>query len=279
MPYSINITAQNMKFSNTTVWITGASSGIGEALAHAFAHAGAQLILSARRSNELERVKADCMRSSGAPAERFLILPLDLADAASLPNKTQEALRWRGSVDIMIHNGGVSQRSLAKETTIDVDRRIMEVDFFGTVALTKALLPSMIQQRRGHLVVISSLVGKFGTPMRSGYSAAKHALHGFFDALRAETHKDGIAVTIICPGFIKTQVSVNAVTGDGSAQGIMDNAQANGMSAEECAKRILKAVSTKKLEVYIGGRETIGIYLKRFVPTLFARILRNAKVT
>ncbi|MCU0425313.1 MAG: SDR family oxidoreductase [Candidatus Kapabacteria bacterium] len=268
-----------MNFTNTTVWITGASSGIGEALVHAFAKAGAHIILSARRENELERVKADCMRSFSIREERFFVLPLDLAKADSLTLKAQEALRWRGSVDIMIHNGGISQRSLARETALEVDRRVMEIDYFGTIVLTKALLPSMLQQKRGHFVVISSLVGKFGTPLRSGYSAAKHALHGFFDSLRAEAHNDGISVTIICPGFIKTQVSVNAVTGDGSQQGIMDDAQANGMSADECARRILKAIAAKKLEVYIGGREKIGVYLKRFVPTLFARILRTTKVT
>jgi short-subunit dehydrogenase len=137
----------------------------------------------------------------------------------------------------------------------------------------------MLERKQGHFVVISSLVGKFGTPMRSGYSAAKHALHGFFDALRAEVWRENIKVTMVCPGFIKTNVSVNAVTGDGSKQGIMDDAQANGMSAEECAGRIVRAIESEKLEVYIGGRETIGVYLKRFVPNLFAKILRNAKVT
>jgi dehydrogenase/reductase SDR family member 7B len=206
-------------------------------------------------------------------------LQLDLSDADSLPSKVVSALQHFGAVDVMIHNGGISQRSLAKETTLEVDRRIMEVDFFGTVALTKALLPSMTARKQGHFVVISSLVGKFGTPMRSGYSAAKHALHGFFDALRAETHDDGIKVTIVCPGFIKTNVSVNALTSDGSKQATMDEAQANGMNADECAKRILRAVNAGKLEVYIGGRERLGIYLKRFVPNTFARILRRAKVT
>ncbi len=268
-----------MSFSNKTVWITGASSGIGEALVHAFAQEGATIILSARRQSELERVKVECMRFTNISDEHFLILPLDLADSASLADKTAQALAWKGSVDVMLHNGGVSQRSLAKDTVLEVDRRIMEIDYFGTVALTKALLPSFLAQKAGHFVVISSLVGKFGTPLRSSYSAAKHALHGFFDALRAETHDAGLHVTIICPGFIQTQVSVNALTGDGVAQNAMDDAQANGMSADECARRIVAAVRTQKLEVYIGGREKLGVYLKRFVPTLFARILRTAKVT
>jgi short-subunit dehydrogenase len=268
-----------MNFSHKTIWITGASSGIGEALVHAFAQQGANIILSARRQSELERVKQECMHLANIPDERFFVLPLDLADSASLPAKTAQALAWKGSVDVMLHNGGVSQRSLAKDTTLEVDRRIMEVDYFGTVALTKALLPSFLKRKVGHFVVVSSLVGMFGTPMRSSYSAAKHALHGFFDALRAETHDEGLLVTMICPGFIKTQVSVNALRGDGSAQRLMDDAQANGMDAGVCARRIVKAVAAKKLEVYIGGRETLGVYLKRFVPTVFARVLRRAKVT
>ncbi len=268
-----------MKFHNKTVWITGASSGIGEALVHAFAQEGANVILSARRQSELERVQAEYMRLANASPERFLILPLDLADSNSLHGKVQEALAWKGEVDVMLHNGGISQRSLAKDTTLEVDRRIMEIDYFGTVALTKALLPSFLARKAGHFVVVSSLVGKFGTPLRSSYSAAKHALHGFFDALRAETHEAGLRVTIICPGFIKTQVSVNALTGDGAAQNVMDDAQANGMSADECARRIVSAVAAQKLEVYIGGREKLGVYLKRFVPTIFARVLRSAKVT
>lgn len=268
-----------MKFHNKTVWITGASSGIGEALVYAFAQEGANIILSARRQSELERVKTECMRLTNIPNEHLLILPLDLAESASFADKAAQALAWKGGVDIMLHNGGVSQRSLAKDTTLEVDRRIMEIDYFGTVALTKALLPSFLERRSGHFVVVSSLVGKFGTPLRSSYSAAKHALHGFFDALRAETHDAGLYITIICPGFIKTQVSVNALTGDGSSQNVMDDAQANGMNADDCARRIVSAVATQKLEVYIGGREKLGVYLKRFVPTLFAQILRSAKVT
>ncbi len=270
-------------FDNAVIWITGASSGIGEALAHTLAQRGAnknyKLILSSRRIAELERVKADCMRRWGILGENILLLPLDLEQADTLPSKVKSALQNFGAVDVMFHNGGISQRSLAHDTALAVDRRVMEIDFFGTVALTKALLPSMLQRERGHFVVISSLVGKFGTPMRSGYSAAKHALHGFFDALRAEIWRKNIGVTMVCPGFVRTNVSVNAVTGNGSAQGSMDEAQAKGMSAEECARRIVRAVEAGKLEVYIGGRERLGVYLKRFVPNLFARILQNAKVT
>jgi short-subunit dehydrogenase len=154
----------------------------------------------------------------------------------------------------------------------------MEVNFFGTVALTKALLPHFIAQKSGHFGVITSLVGKFGSPYRSAYAASKHALHGFFDSLRAEQFTDNIAVTMICPGFIRTQISVNAITGDGSTLNEMDDAQANGMSAETCAEQIYTALRKRKEEVYIGGKEVLAVYLKRFSPALFSKILRKAKV-
>ena len=258
----------------TVVWITGASSGIGEALAYAWAARGAKLILSARRAEVLERVKARCQRKD----EDILLLPLDLAESETMEAKVKEALGYFGKVDILVHNGGISQRSLVKETALSVDRRIMEVNFFGTVALTKALLPSMLAGQRGRFVVVTSLVGKFGTPYRSAYAASKHALHGFFDSLRAELWQEGIRVTLICPGFIKTEVSINALQGDGSALNQMDDAQAKGMSAEACAKAILRAVDRDAEERYIGGREVMGVYLKRFFPRLFSRILRKARV-
>ncbi|MCK6509927.1 SDR family oxidoreductase [Myxococcota bacterium] len=257
------------------VWITGASSGIGEALALAYAEVGARLILSARRGEVLEEVKRRCGRSE----QDVMILPLDLEKAEEMPSKVEQALGRFGQVDLLINNGGISQRALIKDTSLAVDRRIMEINYFGTIALTKALLPSMIARRCGHIAMVTSLVGKFGTPLRSSYAASKHALHGFCDALRAETWQDGIAVTVICPGYIKTAVSVNALVGDGSSQGTMDQAQANGMPAEVCAQKILRALAKKKEEVYIGGREVMGVYLKRFVPALFSRILRKTKVT
>jgi short-subunit dehydrogenase len=182
-------------------------------------------------------------------------------------------------VDILINNGGISQRSLAMKTPLDVDRMIMETNFFGTVSLTKAILPSMTERRSGRIAVISSLVGKFGTPLRSTYSASKHALHGFFESLRAEVWGLGIGVTLVCPGFIRTNISINALTGDGSPQGSMDEAQAHGMPPDACARKIIAAVKKGKPEVYIGGKELMGVYIKRFAPGLFGRIIRKTKVT
>lgn len=263
---------QRMNFQQQRVWITGASAGIGEALAHAFHQAGAKLILSARREEELKRIQNEC---GGEPSAR--ILPLDVTVATELAQKAAFALELFGGIDILVNNAGVSQRSLVKDTEIDVYRKLMEVNFFGAVALTKAVLPAMIERKSGHIVVISSLVGKFGTPLRSGYAAAKHALHGFFDSLRAEVGRDGIKVTLVCPGFIRTDVSLNALRGDGSLHAKMDSGQANGMPPEECATQTLRAVAAGKEEVTIGSRrDRNAVYLKRFFPGVFSkRIARS----
>jgi short-subunit dehydrogenase len=155
----------------------------------------------------------------------------------------------------------------------------METNFFGTVSLTRALLPSMLDRRSGRIAVISSVAGKFGTPLRSAYSASKHALHGFFESLRAEVYTQGITVTLVCPGFIRTNISINALTANGTPQGTMDSAQAGGMSPDACAAKIVAAVEKGRPEVYIGGKELLGIYLNRFVPGLFRRIIRKTRVT
>ena len=257
-----------------TYWITGASSGIGEALSLALNRRGERVILSARRANELERVRQHC-----AFPDRVCVLPLDLSAADTLAQKTEEAVAAFGSIDVLIHNGGISQRSRVSDTALEVDRRLMEVNFFGTVALTKALLPHFVARQAGHFVIISSLVGKFGTPLRSAYAASKHALHGFFDSLRAEHHHDNLRVTMVCPGFVRTQVSVNALTGDGTRQNKMDQAQKRGISPEKCARQTIRAIDRRRQEVYIGGKEVGAVYVKRFFPRVFAQLLRRAKVT
>lgn len=259
---------------STTIWITGASSGIGEALAVALAVPGNRLILSARRAAELERVAARC-----AGAAAVVVVPLDLADTARLAGVAAEVESTHGAIDVMLHNGGISQRSRAIDTRIEVDERIMRINYLGAVALTKALLPGMVLRKRGHFVVITSLVGRIGTPLRSSYAASKHALHGFFDSLRAEHHDDGLHVTLVCPGFVRTQVSINALTGDGSPQGTMDASTAKGISAEACAQRIVKAIARREEEVRVGGWETIAVLIKRLFPGLFSRMIRRAKVT
>ncbi|MEM1327740.1 MAG: SDR family oxidoreductase [Bacteroidota bacterium] len=262
-----------MQVNGKWVWITGASSGIGEALSYALADRGANLILSSRKQADLEAVKANC-----APTSKVIIQVLDVAQQASFQQITEDLLAETGSIDILINNAGVSQRGLAQNTDIAVDRRIMEINYFGAIALTKTVLPYMLERNSGHFVAISSLVGKFGSPMRTTYAASKHALHGFFDSLRAELHMTNIKVTLVCPGYIRTDISKNALTSDGSPQGTMDQNQENGMSPETLAKKIIRAIETNKREIVVGGKETMGVYLKRFVPGLFAKIVRNVNV-
>ncbi len=257
------------------IWLTGASSGIGEAMTYQLNKEQAKLVISSRRKEELERVRNQC-----AHPENVQILTLDLADSASLPDKAKEAEELLGGIDVLINNGGVSQREKAIETTLEIDRQIMEVNYFGSIALSKAVLPGMIKQGSGHHVVVSSAVGIISSPLRSAYAAAKHALHGFYDSLRAEHHNDNIKVTIALPGFIRTNISVNALKGDGSKQNKMDDGQANGISAEACAKGILDAVRKNKEEVYIADAKIkMGIYLKRFWPRAFSRMIRKMAVT
>lgn len=260
-----------MQLQNRVVWITGASSGIGEQLALQASQSGAQLILSARRENELERVRAAC-----AHPDQCAVLPMDLADFDA-KSARERAEAFFGPVDILVNNAGVSQRSLIADTQMSVYRRILELDFFAVVALTKAVLPGMVARGSGHVVTVSSVVGYVSSPLRSGYAAAKHALHGFFDAAAAEYWEAGVRFTLACPGFVATQVSVNALTGDGSANARAEARTAGGMDPAVCAARIWRAVTAERYEVLMG-RERVFVYLKRFVPGLFARLLRRAEL-
>jgi short-subunit dehydrogenase len=258
---------------NKVVWVTGATSGIGEAIVYALAESGAKLVISARREDELQRVAQKC---KGA---EVLVIPLDLADSSNFEAKKNEVLKKYDRIDILINNGGISQRSLVKDTSVEVDRKIMEVNYIGTVALTKVVLPQLLKQGGGKIVVTTSTVGKIGTPYRSGYSASKHALHGFFDSLRAELHDDGISVLLVCPGFIQTNISVNALVGNGQKQGTMDKATAAGLTPKECARQILEGIKANKQEIVVGGmKEKFGILSKRFFPAFFSVLIRKMAV-
>ena len=264
-----------MSFSNKIVWITGASSGIGKALALELSNKNARLILSSRKQSDLELVKSSCKHP-----ENVKIVTLDLEKLDTLESKTKEAIKAFGAVDILVNNGGISQRSLAAETSLDVDKRIMDINYLGTVALTKHLIPHFQYRKSGHFVVTTSIVGKIGTPLRSSYAASKHALHGFFDSLRAELFKDNIAVTLVCPGFVKTNISLNALTGDGSPQEKMDIATNNGIEPSRFAKLMARAIANKKEEVYIAGaKEKLGVYVKRFFPKVLSIMIRKLSVT
>ena len=264
-----------MIFQDKVVWITGASSGIGEALALELSQQGALLVISARNEKALEEVKLKC-----ASPDQVKVLPLDLEQYDDFDQKVQEAISWSGRIDILVNNGGISQRSFAKDTMISVDKRIMEVNYIGTVALTKSLLPHFIERQQGHFVVTTSIVGKIGTPLRSTYAASKHALHGFFDSLRAEVYDNNIDVTLICPGYVTTNVSINALQGDGTPQQTMDKATENGIKPERFAKLMAKTIHKKKQEAYIAGtKEKLGVYVKRWIPKLYSYMVRKLSVT
>lgn len=263
-----------MRIDGQRIWITGASSGIGEALAYVLAERGARLILSSRREAVLESLRDSLPR----PAQHAVV-PLDLEAGADLEELAGRVEREHGPVNVLINSGGISQRGYAVDTGMDVVRRIMETNFFGTVALTRGVLPGMLERQSGRIVVISSVVGKFGTPKRSSYAASKHALHGYFDALRLEVEDAGVGVTMVCPGYVRTAVSQNALGPDGTPHAQLDKGQETGTSAEAAALRIARAIEGDEREIYFGGREVFGVYAKRFIPSMFDRVLKRVNTT
>lgn len=267
------LTLTSMHFNNKVIWITGASSGIGKAVAIALSQYNCQLILSSRRKDALDTVKQQCKNP-----DRIAVLPFDLADYEQMQPIALKAIQCFGTIDILINNGGISQRSLIIDTDISVDEKLMKIDYLGTIALTKAVLPHFVERQSGQFVTVTSLMGKFSSAYRSGYCGAKHALHGFFDALRLEHDKDNIKVTLICPGFINTNVARNAITGDGSQQQTQDETTQKGLNVNEFAKRMLKAIKKEKFEAYIGKKEVLGIYLKRFLPRFLHWYVLRSKV-
>lgn len=265
-----------MKIKGKIAWITGASSGIGEALAIGLFDKGATVILSARNTDKLNSIKN---RLDSIEEGRCFLVSCDVTRQSDVDSAADKVKQLVDRVDILINNAGVSQRSYALETAISVDRSLFEVNFFGAVAVTKSILPWMIGKGGGHVVVISSMAGKYGFRMRSSYSASKHALHGFFETLRAELHDKHVKVTMICPGRIKTDISVNSLTGDGKSYGIMDKGQANGVPVEKCARIIIRAIENERKEVFIGGAELFLFAVKRICPPLYYWIVNRASPT
>jgi len=263
-------------FTHKTIWITGASSGIGRELAIQLSQFDCTLILSSRRLEALNKVKTLCN-----PKCKIYLVTLDLEDHDGLQETFDDNRDLLKTVDILINNGGISQRSFAKDTSFDVYKKLMDVNYLGSVKLTSLLLPYFLERNAGHFVAVSSSAGKFGVPVRTGYSASKFALHGYYEGLRAELHKTNIHTTLICPGYIKTNISRNALTADGSAQGTMDDAQANGMPVEIMASKVLKAISSKKEEYLVGGfKEThLAVWVSRIFPSLFRKIIAKTRVT
>ncbi len=255
------------------IWITGAGSGIGKAIAMNYAENSNIIIASGRKTQALEALAQELEANNCS----IIPLPLDISDESSIETAVSTVIEKYGRIDILVNNAGISQRSLVKETKNEVGRQIMDINFFGTVQLTKAVLPYMLDADSGDIVVISSAAGKFGFHNRSYYSASKHALHGFFDSLSLELHKTGINVLLVCPGRIKTELSKSALVGDGSAYEKQDDRLEGGVTADKCAKAIKRAVSAKKKEIYLGGREVILIYIKRLFPALYRFIAARVK--
>ena len=261
-------------FNNQTVWITGASDGIGKELAIQMADLGAKIILTARNIDKLNEVK------NSLKGEGHIVFPMDLLQTEKIPQATAELLKLTNGIDILVNNAGISQRSLTKDTSVEVDRKIMELDHFAKVIMTKTVLPHMIERKSGHIVTISSVAGKAGVPMRSAYCAAKHAIIGFMDCLRAEVHQYNIKVLVVTPGSTKTNISKNAVEGDGKVHGVTDPAIENGVPVAKCVRKIIRGIQNDTSELLIANtKETFMVYMKRFFPNVLFRIMRQVKTT
>lgn len=261
-------------FSNKVIWITGASSGIGAELAVQLANYGAKLVLSARDVQKLSALKAQLKNP-----DHHLVLPLDLSALTDVDGLVSAILNRYKRLDILVNNGGVSQRASAHDTTMEVNRQLMEVNFFGNIALAKAVLPIFRSQNNGQFLVVSSIAGKFGFHLRSIYSASKAALVGYYESLAMEEAAANIHVTLAYPGKINTPISKSALTAEGAAHGQMDHNQASGMPVQECVHDMLGALAKRKREVLIGRKELIAVYLKRFFPRLFWKIIPKQSAT
>ena len=260
---------------NTVWWITGASSGIGKGVAQFVLKAGAKVILSSRNEQKLLEVAQETKVSE----DNFLILPMDLEDMSNIEELTNKVIQKFSRIDYLINNGGISQRSLVNETSIDIDRRIMETNFFGSVILTKAVLPIMIKQQSGHICSVTSIVGKFGFPLRSAYSASKQALHGFFESLRAENVSNNIKVSMIIPGRVNTSISNNALDKEGQKHGSLDDGQANSMDIDTASKIIVKGILRSKKEILVGGKELMMVHIRRWLPALYYHLSSKISAT
>lgn len=263
---------------NSVVVITGATSGLGRECARVFYAAGAKLVLCGRNKEALEELTEELMASPVAKGEKHTPCKVvfDLTDLEAIAESAAEILDCFGSVDVLINNAGISYRGDIIDTSIDVDKKVMDTNYFGPVALTKALLPSMVTRRKGHIVAISSIQGKISIPFRSSYAASKHATQAFFDCLRAEMEQYGIGVTVVSPGYIHTNLSLNAITANGSKYGVMDKNTAEGQSPREVAQDVLTAVEEKKKDVVLATvAPSLAVYLRTLAPGFFFTLMAS----
>jgi dehydrogenase/reductase SDR family protein 7B len=262
-------------FSGKTAWITGASSGIGEALVYEFVKRGATVVISSNDSPGLERVKAACASNQS----KIICVPFDLSETSTVEELVREQMKILGRIDFLLNIGGISQRSRIDETPLWLDRKIFEINYFGTIALTKAILPYMISQKSGHIVATSSISGRFGFPLRSAYSASKQALHGFFETLFLENKKNNIRTSVLIPGRVRTNISYHALDQQGKEHGKLDDGLAKGISPARAARIIIRGLLRNKREILVGGGELIMLYIRRICPWLFFKIADKIKST
>ena len=260
-------------FEGKVVWITGASSGIGEALVKAFAGKGSRVIASSNDSAGLARVAGECSSLTGS----VIAVPFDLGETSGIEELAADVAKREGRIDMLLNIGGISQRALLKDTPLWLDRKIMEINYFGTIALTKAVLPHMLAGGGGHIAATSSISGRFGFPLRSAYSASKQALHGFFETLLLEHGRDNIRVSVIIPGRVQTAISMHALTAAGKEHGKMDDGQKGGVTPEKAAQQIIRGLSKNKREILVGSNELLMLHIRRFLPALFFRIAGRIK--
>jgi short-subunit dehydrogenase len=264
---------KDILFEGKVAWITGASSGIGEALVHEFVRRGAIVVASSNDLSGLEKVKAECADKS----QMVHCVPFDLSDMSGIEKIVEQQINTLGRIDFLLNIGGISQRSRIDETPLWLDRKIFEINYFGTIALTKAILPYMIRQKSGHILATSSISGRFGFPLRSAYSASKQALHGFFETLYLENKIYNIKSSVIIPGRVRTSISFHALTAEGKEHGKLDDGLAKGISPEKAAETIVKGIIRNKHEILVGKGELLMLYIRRYLPWLFFRIADKIK--
>jgi short-subunit dehydrogenase len=262
-------------FADKVAWITGASSGIGESLVYGFIRLGAKVIASSNDEPGLERVKKEC----GQKSSFISCVPFDLSETSDIEAIVARQIKIYGKIDYLINIGGISQRARIEETPLWLDRKIFEINYFGTIALTKAVLPYMISQKSGHILATSSITGRFGFPLRSAYSASKQALHGFFETLYLENKSSNLKTSVIIPGRVNTAISFHALNSSGKEHGQLDDGQAKGVSPGKAADIIIRGIRRDKREILVGRGELMLLHIRRYMPWLFFRIADRIKPT
>jgi len=266
---------KNRFFENKVVWITGASSGIGESLVYEFVKRDARVLASSNDPSGLDRVRKNC----GNKSEMVTCVPFDLSDMTGIEQIAEQQVHSFGRIDYLLNIGGISQRARIDETPLWLDRKIFEINYFGTIALTKAVLPHMIRQKSGHILATSSISGRFGFPLRSAYSASKQALHGFFETLYLENKNSNIRTSVIIPGRVNTSISFHALNAEGKEHGRLDDGQAKGISPDKAAQIIIRGIMRDKREILVGKGELMLLHIRRYLPWLFFRIADKIKST